>query len=411
MKKILSGGCLLALAVFIAAEAQTPVPNPVLNFPAGRDVVKVPIEIFEGVPYVPVRIPSFGRDLAFILDTGAGGIVAVDEDVAREAGLALTGEFPLGGAGEKTNVGHFIEKGRYSSGGLSYEGGPQITIPLHGMDPFWGKRKDGLIGGVWIAQAIAVLDYENAELAFHRRETFSWPAGGHTIPVTVEGQFLFAPVKVHLRGQEAPIETIMMLDTGLRGMTFCSPFSKDHDLAGRSPKTLDTVLGYGIGGVSRGIVGRVQALEIGDVLIKEPAAGFSTDKNGALADPGYAGIIGAEILRRFRITFDYAGNRINLRENKSFSDPSEFDMSGLWFRCEGSDFRTFIIQTIAAGTPAQKSGLAAEDRLVEVDGKPAGTFNLESLRRYFKQSGKTVALTVRRGEKNITVSLRLERLV
>jgi len=402
------------ILIFLGAftlQAQTPPPEPVLTFPAGQNSVRIPVEIFESILYVPVRIPSLDRELRFVFDTGAGNLFAVDESVAREAGLSLVDEFPLSGAGEKATVGHFIEKGRYETGGLSFEGGLQITIPLHSMDPFWGKRKDGLIGGEWISKAVTVIDYEKGEIVFHRPESFVWPADGHTIPLTVDRNFLFADVKVHLHGKDAPVDALMMLDTGLRGTAFNSPFSQKHDLAGLSPKRLETVTGYGVSGVSRGIYGRVRALEIGGVLITEPAVSFSTDKSGALADDSIGGIIGTEILRRFRITLDYAGRRMNLKENGAFSAPSEYDMSGLWFRCEGPDFRTFVVQNVAPGTPAEKAGLAVEDRLLSVDGKDAGEFTLETLRRSLRQPGKIVALVVQRGTEKIRLSLKLERLV
>jgi len=411
MKTRLIPGLILAVFSFAAIQAQTPPPEPILKFPEGVTSVRIPIEIFENIPYVPLRIPSLGRELRFILDTGAGGIVAVDESVAREAGMPLSGEFPLGGAGENRKMGHIIEKGRFETGGLSFEGGTQITIPLHDMDPFWGKRKDGLIGGTWISRTVMVLDYRKSELTFHRPESFAWPADGHTIPLIVDAHFAFVEVNVHLHGLAAPVKALMMLDTGLRGTTFNNPFSKEHDLAGHSPKRLETVTGYGIGGVSRGIFGRVRALEIGAVRIEEPVVAFATDKSGALADPGYAGIIGTEILHRFTVTLDYAGGRMNLRKNDAFGEPSEYDMSGLWFRCEGPDFRTFVVQNVAPGTPAATAGLAVEDRLLAIDGRDAGEFSLESLRRYLKQAGKTVNLTVRRGTEKRQVNIKLERIV
>jgi predicted aspartyl protease len=382
-----------------------------LRFPSGVNRIAVPIDIFEYVPYVSVRLNSGGRDLPFVLDTGAGDMTGLDEDTARQAGFSLGQGFPMGGAGEESVMGYRVDGGRLSIAGLVLEARPLIVLPLHRLDPFWGKRKDGLIGATLISQAVTVIDYAESALTLHRPEKYSWPREGQTIPLHAETGHAFVNVKVHLYGMDNPVETIMMVDTGLRVTSFSGPFWRAHDLAGCSPSRLETVTGFGIGGTSRGIIGRIRALEIGDILIREPVTDFSTDTRGALAGSQFGGIIGADILHRFRVILDYGGGRLGLLENKSFDDPYEWDMSGLWFRSEGPDFRSFFIQHVAPGTPAERTGLIVGDQLVKVDGIDAGKYTLESLRRLLKRDGKTIELTILRNGRTLNKTLLLKRLV
>jgi hypothetical protein len=396
--------------VFALPQSEAPAPAK-LRFPDGTNQVTVPLEIFEYVPYIPVRLASLGHELPFVLDTGAGNMIALDEGTAREAGFSLGEGFPMGGAGEESVMGYRMDGGRLSIAGLILEGGPMIALPLRRLDPYWGKRKDGLIGGPWISQTVAVIDYAKSSMTFHRPGTYSWPREGHTIPLHAETGHAFVNVKVHVHGQEKPVETIMMVDTGLRVTSFSGPFWRTHNLAGRSPAKLETVTGFGIGGTSRGIIGRVRALEIGDITIREPVTDFSTDAGGALAGSQFGGIIGADILHRFRVILDYGGERLGLLENRSYDDPYEWDMSGLWFRCEGPDFRFFFIQHVAPGTPAERAGLAVGDQLLTVDGIDAGKYTLESLRRLLKRHGRTMDVTVKRDGRTLSKTLTLKRIV
>jgi hypothetical protein len=68
----------------------------------------------------------------------------------------------------------------------------------------------------------------------------------------------------------------------------------------------------------------------------------SQDKGGALASSKYDGLIGSEILRRFKVIFDYTRGRLMLERNDHFDEPIEYDMSGISLRAYGNDFRTFM---------------------------------------------------------------------
>ena len=56
---------------------------------------------------------------------------------------------------------------------------------------------------------------------------------------------------------------------------------------------------------------------------------------------GRAGNIGNEILRRFKVTFDYSRAQMILEPNNAIDQPDEFDMSGLSPLAEESDLRVY----------------------------------------------------------------------
>jgi hypothetical protein len=366
-------------------------------------------DIFDSVIYLPVKIEGHGP-YAFVLDTGNGGVPVLDERLARLLGVPLGNRIPVtGGAGSNPTGMCPIEKMGLSVPGLDFGGVPAATLPLDLMDPHWGKHKDGLIGGTVFSVVITDIDYAKKTVRFCGPQTFA-PPPGEVIPIEVYGQ-PFVRAKVFLFGKPQPVEAFMVVDTGVRVTTFNSPFSKKNRLVEQSPKTLATMTGFGINGASWGVVGRVRAIELGPIRIENPVVDFSTDKAGAMSSDRFSGIIGADILRRFHVVFDYPGKRMILDRNPAFGSPFEFDMSGLRLVAAGKDFRLFKVFHVAEKTPAQEAGLRAGDEILTIDDRKVSFFNWETLHAYLQRPGLTVRLEVARDGRVFPVTLLLRRLV
>jgi hypothetical protein len=209
-------------------------------------------------------------------------------------------------------------------------------------------------------------------------------------------------------GSPQPLPALFLVDTGKRLTSFTSPFAREHDLAGQSPRTLAGLAGFGIGGPSRGLLGRVQALRLGPHVLRDPVVAFPADETGALADPRFAGIIGADILSRFEVIIDYRRSRLVLLPNASFDDPFEFDMLGAIFAYPVEGTGDLTIDSIYDGSPAALAGLAPGDVVEAIDGLTATAYSREDVRDYFRRDGQQVALTLRRSglAREVTVTLR-----
>lgn len=399
----------VALVAAVGAQAQMPPPAQP-RFASGDSSVVSGAELFDRIVYLPVRVNGAGP-FSFVLDTGAGALSALDQAVADSLGVRSELMARGGGAGEDVVDINRADSLALSMDGLSFEPRTVMAIPIHRMDPHWGKRKDGLVGGDLLSALVTRIDYEHSALAFHDARSYEYKGPGEVIPLQIYGNHIFASASVLLHGKEEAIEALLMVDTGVRITTFNNPFSRAHGLADRSPDTVQGVTGYGLGGVSRGIVGRVRGIRIGSILIENPVTTFSTDESGALADSNFDGIIGADILSRFNVVFDYARQRMHLEKNLLFAEPSEYDMSGLRFIMEGKRFEVLKVFSVFDDSPAAAAGIAPGDIVTTIDGRDASTFTRESLRRYLEREGAEVRLTIRRGAATRDVSMRLRRLV
>jgi len=376
---------------------------------SGRSTPPIPVKLVDNVPYLPVMIGG-SHSFDFILDSGARNSTRVNENIARALELSLGKKFQSGGAGEKLVDIYQINNLKYDLPGLKFTAENAFTVPFDWMSPHWGRRLEGLVGGDLISRAVTEIDYVEKTICFHDPETFKYQGKGEAIPLDLEG-WAFVEAKVFLFGKEDPIIARLMLDTGLRITSFNSPFVKDNGLIKQSPQTVEAMTGFGFGGESRGIIGRVRAIQIGDIYIENPVVDFSQDAKGALATDAYSGIIGAEILCRFNVVFDYMRKQVFLEKNAHFSKPFEFDMSGIRIISEGENFRTHEVFRLIENSPAATAGLKEGDEIVKIDGRSSSEFTQEEMKKLFMREGKNVTLTIKRDGNLLSVTFRLERLV
>ncbi|MFA4947425.1 MAG: aspartyl protease family protein [Candidatus Krumholzibacteriia bacterium] len=401
----------LSVLAFHAANGsgQQPIPaTPCFERADSLDVRGV--EIFDRIVYVPVSINGFGP-YPFVLDTGAGELSALDEGTARSIGLRSTIVGEGGGAGEEIVQFGLADSTTIAMHGLSFANRPILTMPVRRLDAQWGKRKDGMVGGDLLSTFVTRIDYERERVVFHDAVAYEYTGPGERIPVEMWGNYIIVRSEVLLYGSEKPLEAMFFLDTGVRLSVFNSPYAKKHALAAQSPRTLTGVTGFGIGGASRGIVGRVRGIRIGSFVFKEPVMSFSAGTSGALADTSIAGIIGADFLSRFTVVLDYRRSQIFLEKNSGFDSPSEFDMCGIRFVMEGERFDLFKVFLVYEGTPAALAGVAEGDVVTAIDGRAAGSSTRESIRDYMQREGEQVRLTIEREGVTKEVTIRLKKMI
>lgn len=407
-------GVIGALAAGLAAGTPAAAPPQEAASPAPLALGdSLPIDgacIFDQVVYLPVRVGSAGP-YPFVLDTGAGSTSALDSGLADSLGLgaaSLTDQG--GGAGEEAVLVGMLTSQTLTLGGREFTLAPALTLPLRRLDPHWGKRKDGLVGADILAGFLTCIDYERERVVL-RAPAAAATLPGTRIPLRIDQGYLFVEAELLLHGSEAPLPALLLVDTGLRMTTFTRPFAEANALAAQCPRRVTGVVGFGIGGLSQGVIGRLRGLRLGPLEIASPVVAFSLDTGGVLAAEDFAGILGADVLSRFHLAFDYGGSQLILAPNAGFAVPSEFDMSGIRFAMPGERFERLEVFAVYADSPAAEAGLQPGDKVLAIDGRPAASFTRETLRIYLQREGATVALTTERAGQPRLVTLRLRRLV
>ncbi|MBL7960010.1 aspartyl protease family protein [bacterium] len=367
--------------------------------------VVIPFEWVSNHIVMKVKINN-SRPLSFLLDTG-NKYAIVELETAKELGLTLEGEVEVKGAGSETPKGAYVNAASFAIPG--YDGFSQpvkLALPLRRLASVFGHDFDGIIGSEFIKQFVLELDYQNHKMILHDRKKFQYSGKGESIPVKLShAGHLLVEATVVLPGDESVTGTFC-IDIGSGGaLLLNSPFVAERKLLDKGIKTIRTIGKVGAGGSTVGQVGRTMELRIGGFKISNPVTQFSQDKAGAHANASEMGNIGAQIMRRFNIIFDYNHDRIFLEPNASFNESFETAFTGgLSIIADGMDYHVFHITDILENSPASEAGLQKVDIIESVDGKPASDMTLTQLKDMLEIC-VTHTLNVRRGDKAMEVKL------
>jgi hypothetical protein len=190
-----------------------------------------------------------------------------------------------------------------------------------------------------------------------------------------------------------------------------SPFVERARLRETHPDAVLALTGWGVGGAVKSHVVRARSMRLGSVTLGDVVAGLSTSRGGTFSDANFEGNVGNGVLKRFRVTFDYAHQRIYLAPREPLpADVGTFDRSGLWINAHE---RGFAVVDVAPGSPAAASGLAAGDVIVAMDGHPANAISLWDARTALRvpPPGTRVQLEIVRGNETRSVEVVLRDLV
>jgi len=376
----------------------------------GRIVGELPFEIASNKPFVQVSINGSAKQW-FILDTGCSGTSVIAKECAVRTGLQGEGETK-----EHIGAGAGVSVGVAAVHGVTLEvGGATMTSPelrvfsLAHVAPFEGRRVDGLIGQDFLERHVVEIDYARARIRILDPATFVSPAGGIAIPIALQNGLAVAEGAVTVPGGDS-IPCRLVIDTGVRAtLILYHPFAVTHRLLDRPGNLLSATVGGGAGGETRGDIGRLATLSIGASRFERPVVIFSRDTVGVFAGGDPDGIVGGELLRRSRVTFDYPHGRIIL---EPYASPPafEYDMSGLFLVAGGEAYQHIVARSVTQGTPAADAGLKPDDEIVAIDGRRSPRLALEEARRILRSPG-THRLEMLRGGRRWQVTLVTRRLV
>ena len=382
-----------------AQKPKTPAVSADLQFASGQSARRIPFEFAGNHIYLRGRVNS-SEPLWLLLDTGAA---ASYFDVQQAKALRL------GVQGDSIKV-------VISLPGVKLRNQTFTIQPLT-FGVYDGHAVDGLLGYDFISRFVVEINYVSRTINLYDPQSYRYFGSGEVVPLIMleddsGGKVPLVRTRILQRGRDA-IEGKFIADTAVRGaMSFNTPFVETNKLLQSTQGTIQAVLGGGaMVRESRQPIGRVPNVQLGRFALKNPVAVFFQDKKGVLASPEFDGVIGGEILRRFRVVFDYSRQQMILEPNRTFSEPYEYDMSGLLLIAEGTDYTIFRVRQLIENSPATTAGLREGDVISAVNGKVAAKLTMEQVRQMFKQEGQSYLLSIKRGDEKMQTRIRLRRLI
>ena len=377
---------------------------------AVRPTRECPIELGSNKPYVQVSVNN-SPPMWFILDTGAGEGSLLAKEAAERLGLQRGSETDTHiGAGEGVRVGiSHIPSATLHVAGDSMTVNNMMVFSLEHVEPFEGRQVEGLLGADFLRRNVVEIDYATLKMRIIDPADYTPSASAIIVPINADEGLCMAEGAIQRKGGK-PIPCSFVIDTGVRGtLLLYSPFVRRHGFYDSKKPLITATVGGGAGGETKGDIDRLASLSIGPMKFDNTPVVYSRDSVGAFASEEASGIIGGEILRRCKTTFDYAHDRLVL-EPYADQKPFEYDMSGTFLVGAGDDYRRVTVFSVAPKTPAAEAGLMKGDEIVSVDKRPAAQLGLDGVRGLFKSTA-TYRLEVKRGDKTLNVDLKTRRLV
>ena len=386
-----------------SAVGQAPTPlAPSYRFSSNGASLNIPVEVVaDGLVFVHVRVN--GRPGWFIVDNGTQGFV-VSRDFAARISLATSGSAVTREVGSDASPAGIVRDVQISLPGLDLTHRNLVVIDLKSLGPAIGHEVDGIIGSRLFDDFIVVVDYERGRLSVHVPQQYRTSGKETVFPVRLDAHgFQYIDATISLPGA-APVTGNFLIDGGANYYAnIYKPFSDAHHIPPPTMKLL-----YDPGTAPDG---RADLIKVGSYSVKNPPITFAQDVEGLMAAKDYAGLIGAEFLKRFTVVFDSPGKRILLTPNRSYGDQPQYDQSGLRIRAEGRDFHRFVVTRVVPQSPAVDARIEPGDVITSIDGHPAHELTLTEVRSMLRRPKARSTLGITHGDKRLSLAIQLRPLL
>jgi hypothetical protein len=338
-----------------------------------------------------------GKKARFLVDTGGSNVLT--PAAAQKFGITGEGDLPGRGVGEQSVKAQLAHVGEVTLGGASLAKPVFVILDLGNLTSVEGVDFDGLVGFEMFRRFGVTIDYAGHVLTLADPAKFAPPAGAAVVPFELSDT---TPLVAGTLDGEA---VRVSVDTGSRAsLSMHSPFVREHGLVARYHAAPDAVVGWGVGGPSRGRPARFGTLKLGDAEIRGVAGDLYTGDKGAFSNPDMSGNLGGGVLKRFTVAFDYGAKRMYLAPNADFAKVDSFDRSGLFLLGDGD---ALLVADVAPESAAERAGLKAKDRIVAIDGTPVKGAALIAVRAKLRESaaGTKIEVDRMRDDKKATAEL------
>lgn len=253
--------------------------------------------------------------LWFLVDSAAGLPWILDSRRATQLGLAVDGSEPAWGTGLEPFEITYARGTTIELGGFELKDQVVATTPLDSLQRYADRPLDGILGYELFNQFVVEIEYSSGTITLHDPSAYQYSGPGRSVPVAMENNHFYAHTRLTLWGET--VEGKFLVDTGAGEIAaaLTRPFVDAHKLLNLPRRRIPSRLHAGLGGTTLSLTGRAEMVQIGHVLLRDVLVDLSRDSTGLLASSRFDGVIGGELLRRFKIIFDSARGRIVFEPN------------------------------------------------------------------------------------------------
>lgn len=365
-------------------------PPPPLRFTFGGNAAEIPATFIDSLVFLPVHVNQSEPSL-FELDSTAA-VSSIDAERATEIGIGRTPVPLLNLSGVDISLGSLAETTKKDFGA------------------YVGRPYEGTIGNDVLADAVVEIDYARQTVRLYDPATYQYSGRGKSFHLNLSsGEPVVQAKFTETNGKT--FDGSFAVDTALdASIVISGKFEQAHHLHFTHTKTIPAT-DIELSGMQQPVLARIMQVSVGPYDIRDPIAVFSRGDSPAGANSRLAGQLGARLLRRFTVTFDYPHQRMILDPSSEFRADDFEDMSGLAILATGSDLKTFEVTEVRSGTPGADAKIQKGDVIAGVDDEAAADLSLAAIRKLFRQPGTKYKLLIQRKGQTLTATLQTRRLI
>jgi hypothetical protein len=415
-------------------------------FEKGIDKAIIPFKLINNLIFIPIKVN--GIELNFMLDSGVEETILFSMEDKQEVSFFNVEKITLRGLGSESSIEglkstkNTLEiKGLKSTNQLlyivldqSFNLSSHIGIPVNGIIGY-NFLKNNLVEINYGSKKITVFkDTEKNRKRIDKKFQF--------VPITIERSKPYIVSSILLNSNEIPVK--LLIDIGNSDAMWL--FENESKGIKIPEKNFEDFLGKGFSGDVEGRRAQISMFKLSKFEFRNPILAFpdsSSIKNVKMVKDR-AGSVGAEILRRFSIVFDYQNQKLFLRKNSNFNSPFSYNKSGVelqhyglqWVQetvhletipiiigdaaegrrnSENNNFKykfalkpIYIIANVRKNSPAAIKGLKKGDIVVKINGYPAYQFTLENINSMLKSDEeKWITFEIERDSQLMTFKFQL----
>lgn len=391
-----------------------------------------------------------GKELNFILDSGVGATILFNLNPNDSLNLRNIKKIKLQGLGQEEAVDAILSRGNeLSLTNIKSNNEKLYVIFNDGFDlsSKLGTTIHGIIGYELFKSFTVRINYSSRKLTFYNATYYESKKCKNCEIFPLEFNMMKPYINVAVVLKEAPNKKVpvkLLIDSG--GSDAMWLFQNSHPDIVPPLKYFEDYLGEGLSGVVYGKRTMIESLQIGKFILKNPTVSYpdSLSVAHALRFKERNGSMGASILKRFIVTFDYKNNRLLLKKGSHFNDAFRYNMSGIELVYNGKvlvkekeayntlgayggnqqasnttvsintnykyTFKpTYKIYKVRPNSPAAIAGIQDGDVLIKINGKY--TFNLqleEIVHQFYKKENTKINVVIERNGMDYQYSFKLK---
>lgn len=409
---------------------------------------KIKFKLINNLIVIPVEVN--GVELSFLLDTGVSKPIIFNFlNLTKKLQINQTESIFLRGLGEGESVEALksrnnifrignavsISQDLYAILDPTLNFAPKLGVPIH-----------GIIGYDLLKDFVVVVNYSRSYIKLYDPESYRQPKCNNckSLPLEFHNNKPYVNGSIYIDGANRKVK--LLIDSG--GSDSIWLFEDQY--ISIPNKYFEDFLGRGLSGSVYGKRSKLDNFSIAGFKLKKTNVAFpdSTSIKHAKKIKDRNGSLGGEVLKRFKIVFDYPNKKITLKKNRYFGNPFYYNKSGIVLEHDGvrvikeidknigiSLFNrknesitkdgmiisgsykyflapAFVIAELRKGSPAERAGLKIDDVILNVNNKHAHSYSLQEITQlFYREDGKRISMLIVRNGVQMRFQFQLKSLL